>query len=219
MNDNELKNIWQTTNERLEKSLTLITNNTDDISRMKAGNFLHSIRSVKFLALLAGVAWVGIGVTFLSRIYMNGYSGCNKFFLFSATFQILLTAISLFLYLYQLIKIHQTDVFGPILQTQEKLAQIKISTLWVVRILFLQLPLWTIFWWNNTMLQEWNALQWAIVLTVTGSLTFIAIWLFFNVKYENRDKKWFKLIFSGKEWTALMKSIELLGQVNEFKEK
>ena len=136
MNDNELKNIWQTTNERLEKSLTLITNNTDDISRMKAGNFLHSIRSVKFLALLAGVAWVGIGVTFLSRIYMNGYSGCNKFFLFSATFQILLTAISLFLYLYQLIKIHQTDVFGPILQTQEKLAQIKISTLWVVRILF-----------------------------------------------------------------------------------
>jgi hypothetical protein len=78
---------------------------------------------------------------------------------------------------------------------------------------------WTTFLWNSTMLQEWNALQWAIVLTVTGSFTFIAIWLFFNAKYENRDKKWFKHIFSGKEWTALMKSIELSGQVNEFKEK
>jgi len=46
----------------------------------------------------------------------------------------------------------------------------------------------------------------------------IAIWLFFNIKYENRNKKWFQLIFSGKEWTPLMKSMELLEQVEEYKD-
>jgi len=40
--------------------------------------------------------------------------------------------------------------------------------------------------------------------------TVIAIWLFFNIKYENKNKKWFQLIFNGKEWTPLMKSMELL---------
>ena len=51
----------------------------------------------------------------------------------------------------------------------------------------------------------------------TVSFTFIAIWLFVNIKYENRNKKWFQLIFSGKEWIPLMKSMELLEQVDDYK--
>jgi hypothetical protein len=83
--------------------------------------------------------------------------------------------------------------------------------------MFLQLPVWTTFWWNETMLTDWNFLQWSILSLYTGSFTFVALWLFFNIKYENRDKKWFKFIFNGKEWTPLMKSMELLEQVEEYK--
>src|SRR5690606_12848116 len=117
----------------------------------------------------------------------------NKFFLISASVQVVLTAIALLIYLYQLITIYQLDITDTILKTQEKLASLKISTLWVTRVLFLQLPVWTTFWWNETMFTDWNLLQWTMTVTVTVLFTSVAIWLFFNIRYENRNEKWFQL--------------------------
>jgi len=201
----------------LEESFVINRKNTEDITRITVHNFLGSMKPIKIFTLLVGIFWVSIGVIVLSRIYLNAFSEANKFFLFSATMQVLLTAIALLIYVYQLTKIYQVEISDPILQTQKKLAQLKISTLWAARILFLQLPVWTTFWWNETMLTDWNLLQWAITVIVTILFTYIAIWLFFNIKYENRNKKWFKLIFNGKEWAPLMKSMELLEQIDEYK--
>lgn len=218
MNELELKKLWQNTNDKLEKSFVINKKKTDEITSMKVYNLLTSMKPIKILTLLLGILWVGIGGIALSSIYVNSFSEANKFFLFSASIQVGLTAIALFIYLYQLITIYQIDITEPIIKTQEKLASLKTSTLWIARILFLQLPVWTSFWWNETMLTDWNILQWTLTLFFTFSFTLIAIWLFFNIKYENRHKKWFQFIFSGKEWTPLMKSMELLEQVKEYKE-
>jgi F0F1-type ATP synthase membrane subunit a len=66
------------------------------------------------------------------------------------------------------------------------------------------------------MFREWNIFQWSIAGSVTLALSFTSIWLFIHIKFENRDKKWFKLIFNGKEWTPLMKSMQLLDQLNDY---
>lgn len=219
MNELELKKLWQTTNDKLEKGIVTNKNNTDDITRMKVHNILGSMKPVKIFTLLVGILWVVIGGIALSSIYLNSFPEANKFFLFSASIQVGFTAVALFVYLYQLITIYQVDITDPVIKTQEKLSGLKISTLWVTRILLLQLPVWTTFWWNETMLTGWGILQWTVTLFFTISFTVIAVWLFFNIKYENRNKKWFQLIFSGKEWTALMKSMELLEQVKEYKEQ
>ncbi len=216
MNEMELKALWQTTNQKLEESFVLNRKNTEDITRIKIHNFIGTMKPLKVYTLLIGILWVGIGAIALSTIYANAFSSANKFFLFSASIQVLLTAIALLIFGYQLIKIYQIEISDPILETQRKLAQLKITTLWSARILFLQLPVWTSFWWNETMLAEWNLLQWIIPLFFTVSFTFIALWLFFNIKYENRNKKWFQLIFKGKEWTPLMLSMELLEQLDDY---
>lgn len=218
MNELELKKLWQTTNDKLEEDFVINKKNTDDISQMKVQNLVGSMKPIKIFTLLLGLVWVGLGSIALSSIYLNSFSEANKFFLFSATVQVGLTAIALFVYLYQLITIYQVDITDPIIKTQKKLSSLKISTLWVTRILFLQLPVWTTFWWNETMLTDWSILQWMVTLFFTLSFTLVAIWLFVNIKYENRNKKWFQLIFSGKEWTPLMKSMELLKQVEEYEE-
>ncbi len=219
MDELELKKLWQTTNEKLEESFVVNRKNTEDITRITVHNFLGSMKPIKIFTLLVGIIWVGLGAIILSHIYLYAFSEANKFFLFSASIQIILTAIALWIYLYQLITIYQVDITDPILKTQKNLAQLKISTLWSARILFLQLPVWTTFWWNETMLTDWNLLQWAMTAIATILFTYVAIWLFFNIKYENRNKKWFKLIFNGKEWTPLMKSMELLEQVEEYQLK
>lgn len=219
MNELELKKYWQTTNDKLDESIVINRNNTEDITRVKVRNILGSMKPIKIFTLLVGILWVVIGVIALSSIYLNSFTEANKFFLLSASIQVGLTAMALFVYLYQLITIYQVDITDPILRTQEKLASLKTTTLWITRILFLQLPVLTTFWWNETMLTDWGILQWVVTLFFTFSFTLIAIWLFFNIKYENRNKKWFQLIFNGKEWTPLIKSMELLEQVEEYKLK
>lgn len=219
MNELELKKLWQSTNKKLEESLVINRKYTEEIIHMKVYNLLSSMRPIKIFALLIGILWVSIGGIYLTNIYLNSFSEANKFFLYSASIQVCFTAMALFIYLYQLITIYQIDITAPIIQTQEKLASLKITTLWITRILFLQLPVWTTFWWNETMFTDWGILQWLITLFFTVSFTTIAVWLFFNIKYENRNKKWFQFIFSGKEWKPLIKSMELLEQVEAYKEQ
>ncbi|MEA5127066.1 MAG: hypothetical protein VB074_02685 [Proteiniphilum sp.] len=217
MNELELKELWRTANEKLEESFTINRQNTEDITRIKVYTSLSSMKPIKIFTLLVGILWVGLGAIILSHIYLYAFSEANKFFLVSASVQVVLTAIALWIYLYQLIKIYEVNSYDPILETQEKLVQLRISTLWSARILFLQLPVWTTFWWNETMFTDWNLFQWILTAVVTVSFTYVSIWLFLNIKYKNRNKKWFQLIFSGKEWTPLMKSMELLEQVEEYK--
>lgn len=93
----------------------------------------------------------------------------------------------------------------------------RLHTLWVARILFLQLPVWTTFYWNESMLENGNIFLYIIQAIVTLSFTYLAIWLFFNIKYENKDKKWFRLIFNGNDWSPVIKSMELLSQIDEYR--
>jgi hypothetical protein len=217
MNEMELKSLWQANNEKLAQILVINKANAEDITRIKVHRFLGSMKPIKIFTVLVGVLWVGFGISVLSSIYFNSFWLANKFFLFSATIQVLLTAIALLIYFYQLIKIYHVEMFDSIFQTQKTLAKLKISTLWATRILILQLPVWTTFWWNETMLANWNLWQWTITVLVTLVFTFVALWLFFNIKYENRHKKWFNFIFNGQEWTPLIKSMDLLEQVDEYK--
>jgi hypothetical protein len=215
MNESELKKLWQATNLKLEESLVITRNNSDEIAKMKIHNFLGSMKPIKIFTLLMGILWVSITGTVVVNLFPQG----SLFFLFSATIQISLTAIALIIYIYQLIKIYEVDITDPILDTQNRLANLKTSTLWITRILFLQLPVWTTFYWNTSMIENGNWFLWIIQGIVTLSSAYAAIWLFFNIRYENRNKKWFKFIFIGKEWTPLMKSMELLEQIEDYKDK
>jgi hypothetical protein len=218
MNDLELKQLWQTAHEQAESSLALSKQNAHDLAQMKVQNLLQSMKPIKLFALIVGMVWVGIGAGVLSNMYMYSFAEVNKYFLYSASAQVWLTSVALAIYLYQLISLHSITIVDPILKTQEKLAELKITTLWIVRILFLQLPFWTTFWWNDTMIQTWSGWQWATVLSITATFTFVALWLFVNVKYSNRDKKWFQLLFSGNEWLPLLKAMDLLSQVKAYRE-
>ena len=146
MNDSELIKLWQTTNDKLEESIVINRENIEEITRVKVYSILGSMKPIKIFTLIFGILWVVIGTIVLSSIYLYSFSESNKFFLFSASIQVGLTTIALFVYLYQIITIFQVDISDSVIKTQEKLSKLKISTLWVTRILFLQLPVWTTFW-------------------------------------------------------------------------
>jgi hypothetical protein len=213
MEDIEIINLWKSYDKKLEENLSLNRRNAEDITKINIRSFLSSMRPLKVFTVLAGIIWVG----FLDVLIVGLFQVASPFFLVSAAILSLLNTLAIGIYLYQLILIHEVDISEPILATQEKLARLKSSTLWVARILFLQLPVWTTFYLSTAMFENGNLLLIILQIVITLSFTFIAVWLFLHIKYENRHKKWFHMIFNGKEWDPVMKSMELLSQVHDYR--
>jgi len=219
MNEAGLKNLWQ---QSVNKDITEDQNvyiNAANAARSEVFRFISTMKPVKIFTVFAGMLWVAFWSYVLGNIYLYGFSEANKFFLFSLSFQVILTAIALVIYIYQLVTIYKADLSMPILKAQEIIAALKSSTLIIARILFLQLPLWTTFYWNETMLQNGNLFLWILQGGITIGFMVIAVWLFFNIRYENRNKKWFRIIFNGIEWTPVMKAMHSLEVLNDFKEE
>jgi len=213
MEDTEIINLWKSYDKKLEENLHLNIKNTEDITKMKVKSLLYSMRPIKIFAILVGILWVG----FVDVLIFKLFTIASPFFLISAIIHVLITKMAIGIYLYQLILIHQVDINHSILKTQTKLASLKATTLWVARLLFLQLPVWTIFYWSKSMLQNGNIWLYMLQFTITASLIYIAIWLFIHIKFENRNKKWFRLIFNGIEWNPMIKSMEILNHIEDFR--
>jgi hypothetical protein len=214
MEERDILALWKSYDQKLEENLLLNRKNTADITGMKVQSLLASMKPIKIFTLMVGVLWV----LFVDTLIINLFSIANPFFLISAGIHVLLTKFAIGIYLYQLILIHQVDVSEPIVATQSRLTRLQSSTLWVARLLFLQLPVWTTFYWNKSMLENGNIFLYIIQIAVTLAFTFLAVWLFRNIRYENRDKKWFSLIFDGVEWTPVIRSMELYREIEAFNE-
>jgi len=213
MEDNEILQVWKNYDRKLEENLLLSRQNATAITALKVQSFLASMKPLKIFTIVAGVLWVGL----LDVLIVSLFHIASPFFLVSAILLTILNKLAIGIYLYQLILLHQADITEPVLATQEKIARLKSSTLWVARLLFLQLPLWTTFYWNKSMLENGSMSLFITQALVTGVFIFIAVWLFINISYRNRNKKWFGFIFNGKEWSPLMKSMEVLSQLEEYK--
>ncbi len=219
MEELELKLLWKSHNEKLEKSLVVNRQNADEISKLKVQSLLSSMKPIKIFTLIIGIIWSLPLAFILINLFIHGYDKVSLFFLYSASAQVLLTILAIAVYIYQIDLIHKTDFSTPVITMQETLSKLKVSTLWVARLLFLQLPVWTTFYLTPETISQGSLFHLVIQAIVTGTFAFAGIWLFINIRYANRNKRWFQWIFKGKEWTPLLKSMDLLEQIEEYNKK
>ena len=215
MNDTDLKNLWQAGNEQIAISQKSDKTSLDKLTKRNVSHFLSSMKPIKIFTLLAGLLWVfGIGYV-LIKLTIIAYDQVSPYFLYSAFFQVMLTAMAVILYIIQLSTLYSIDFNKPVVILQKTLINLKASTLNVTKILILQLPFWTTFYWNESMFKNGTLPLFILQGAVTISFTCLAIWLFFHLKYENADKWWFKLLLQGKEWEPLITSIGILNDMEE----
>jgi len=215
MEEKAILDMWKSYDRKLEQSLKLNQENAEAITRLKVHSLLKSMSSLKIFTVVTGVLWV----IFVDLMVVGSFGVASPFFTISIGLQSLLTKLAIGIYLYQLILVHETDISEPILATQEKLASLKTTTLWIARFLFLQLPLWTTFYLSVPTLQNAGTGYLIVQTLVTLGFAVLSIWLFINIKPENKDKKWFRLLFEGREWTPVMQSMALLDQVKEYRKQ
>jgi len=213
MDELEIKNLWTTYDKRLNENLVFNRKNAEQITHLKIQSVLSSMKPVKFTGIILGILWVW----FLGNLISKAIYTASYFFLVSAGLQVLVSILAIGIYVYQVFLINNIDITGSVLITQEKLAKLRASTLLIVRLILLVMPVFTTFYLTSDMFIKENTLLWVVQSAVTMSFTFTGIWLFIHINYENRDKKWFKLLFSGREWNPIIKSSELLAQIKEYR--
>lgn len=219
MNENELKLLWQLSNEKMERSLQVNKKNTNEITKLKVKNVLASMKPIKIFTLFVGIIWVLFWGIIVTNLFVYAYDKVSLFFLYSAAVQLLLTAVAIGIYLYQLIMISNVNISDSVITTQKKLSYLKGSTLWSAKILLLQLPFWTTFYLSKEMIVSGNISYILVNGFFTLLFAYSAIWLFINIKYENRNRKWFQWIFRGKEWQPILQSMELLNLIDNYQQQ
>ena len=207
MQENELKSIWQNANKTETMNIDMPL---DEITGLKTRYAIGRLKPVKYFGLLLGTLWVFLLGSFLIHQYIVFGNQVNLFLIISLGLQVILTALALIVYIYQLVLVYQIDYSGSVLSIQKKLIKLKTSTIEITRIMVLQLPLWSTFYLPNDFFTHANLMFLMIQCSVSILLTILAIHICLQLKLENRNNFWFRLFFSGNEWKPIMKAMDLV---------
>lgn len=218
MEDITLKELWADYDKKLEKTLALNHRLITEIQTQKARTALRPLKTVKIIAVILGILWVLL-LSVLVFFAMSAVTAYRYFFVISALAVIITTVAAIVVYIRQVLLIQQIDNSMNVLEVQRKLALLQSSTINIARVLFLSAPFYTTFYINKSMFEHGSIGLWVLQLTVTAIFTTLSVWLYRNAKIENAGKRWFKFIFGSSEWTAVIKAMNFLKEIEAYEKE
>ena len=179
----------------------------------KARSSLKPVIGIKLFALLLGVLWVGfLGVL----VFAVGWK--NPYFSISLSMVILFTILAMAAYTWHLTILLSIKYEDNVLDTQAKIAKLKLSTIQMLRIVILQLPFHCTWFWSPGWVNSYDIKFWLISFPIFLAFTALTIWLFMQIKPANANKPWLKKFLSlGIEYKNLEMADAMLEEINEFK--
>ncbi len=212
MENIEIINLWKQYDEKLEKSLSLNQKIIVELQQQKAKNALKPARNYKIFAVFCGIMYAAMIAYFLYKV--NPLA--SIFLKVSVALHLVVIVVAIAMYMRQIVLISEIDNSQNIIQMQKKLACLRVSTVNAIAVCFLQFPIFST--WNITfkMINETPLRFWFIQMPIVALFTFCGIWLFRNVDIKNMDKKWFKIMFYGVEWSSIMRSGKFLKEIETF---
>lgn len=220
MDDNQLNSILESYNQKLEQSQVLNLQSWvlnlqcfETLQKNKAHSKLKSLINFKIVAVILGILWV----SFLAYLLYYSMEITKIFFVISVVAIILITSIAIIVYLHHIALIDKINKGENVLKAQETIVRLKLSTINITRILFLQAPFYCTFWWSIEMINDKPVVFWLISFPIALLFTFASIWLYRNISIKNVNKKWFKILFNSPEWNSLVSANSFLEEINTFK--
>ena len=220
MDDNQLKNILESYNQKLEQAQVLNMQSWvlnlkcfETLQKNKAHSKLESLINFKLFAVGLGILWL----FFLAYIFYFSLEKASIFFIISCGAVILFTTLAIAVYLHHVNLISKINNSESVITAQERITKLKLSTINISRILFLQAPFYCTFWWSTKMIVDSPLSFWLISFPIALLFTFASIWLYRNISTKNVNKKWFKILFNSPEWNSLVRADSFLEEIKEFK--
>ena len=213
MDNIEMINLWKQYDQKLEKSISLNHKVIEELQQQKAKNVLKSTKGFKWFAVMVGILYIGV----LAYLILNSLNFKSIFFVSSLSISVIITIVAVAYYIYQIKLINDIDNSESVMQIQQKLAVLQASTIKTAGILLLQLPFYSTWYINFEWIKESPKQFYFIHVPIVLLFAMAGIWLFKNINVKNMDKKWFKFLFQGAEWKAILKSGQFLKEIESFK--
>jgi hypothetical protein len=220
MEDLELKTIWQSYDNKIAEAQVLNAQSWalnlrcfETIQQQKAGSKLNALARHNTAAVVLGILWVlFLGILVWGNLFEN------ICFSISISMIALFSLYAIIVYVKHIILIKQINYDESIVDTQKKLAYLQTSTFQSVRIIWLQLPFYTTWWWHGKWVFGTDLSFWLISFPITLLFALLAIYLYKNIRIENMHKKWVRsLMMAGPEYKNVMKSMAFINEIEEFK--
>jgi hypothetical protein len=218
MEDNELESMWKADSGKMDpayvmnlQTWALHARTIEYVQTFKAETRLRSLAAFKSLAVGIGIVWsLLLGVL----IYGNGFK--NVFFSGSLSVLLLFSVVAIIVYIRQIVWIKRINYGERVTVIQEKLLKLQVSTVGIVRLLWLQLPFYTTFFWSSQWIES-DKIFWFTALPVTLVFTCLAIWIYRQISFKNIGSKWFRILIGKKEWVSITDAKAALDEIEIFK--
>lgn len=211
MEDNELKNLWQAYDEKLQKTLDLNQKILDALQTDRVESKLDAFRRSHTIILGAGIVWI----LFLLFLWVNTLH--NLYFTVSVGAIIGFNVYAVVAYARHLSMLSAIRVSDSITETQDRLARLQIDLSDVGRILFLQAPFYCTFWYTDELVANAGPVFWGIQALIVGTFTTLAVFLYKNVNYRNLHKNWVRKFMDSFGGSKLRQATEFLHEIESFK--
>ena len=222
MEDMELQQLWKEYDRKIEESRilnlqswVLQVQTFEYLQTEKAKSRLNALGRKKVALIVLGGVWT----LFLAWLAVKG--GLHQYYFFAGSLGViaLITAISTAIYIWQVVLIREIDQSESVTEVQEKTLQLKLTTLRVFRIAFLQTPFWGSWFLTMHMIESSWSRFWEIEVPIFALLSLISIWIYRNITYKNVGKPWMRFLLRSWEWKPMEKAMQFMGEIEAFKKE
>ncbi len=218
MEDEYLKGVWNSPNNEIGILFNIDDQFFETIQIKKAKSKLKSLLFPKTIGILLGLGWISFVFMLIYFCVLFTPMSVGKFFLVGSFSMILIsTVLAVFLYIKDIFTIKQIDNCESVTITQRKLATLQFSIMKSVRILWIQLPFYTIWYLNYELIMHGSIIFWVVQFFCTGLTTWLAVWLFKNINYENLNNKRVRNFMRGYGFYSVIQSLDFVKEIDSFK--
>ncbi len=217
MENNDIINQWKSQNAKIEEVLTINKKLLQEVLSMKAGSTLRFLKRIKGFGIAGMLVWLVL-LGLILGFALKHYTPNGIYFIVSVGMIFLINVKGLFDYISHLAMADAIHYDGNVIEIQEKLSTLQLSLFNHTRFMYLQFPFWTTFYLSGSWFP--SSLSWLSVLLIvalTGAFTWLAIWLYVNMKMENLDKKWVQKSIEGSGITQVKKALSFYKEIEQYK--
>jgi hypothetical protein len=217
MEEQDILQLWKTQDAKLEQSLAVNKKMLIELQAYKARSVLQSLKQQEGWGIAIAVIYLLLLGSLLSFAIVN-YSSAANYFIISMGAIFLINIKGLIDYIKHLVWINNINFDGSIIEIQQKLNRLELSIIQHTRIMYLQFPFWTTFFLSD----KWfpGETGWGLIVlqvALTSAFSFLAYWLYKNIRIENMNKKWFRRLIAGTGGNQVSKALTFYREIEDFK--
>ncbi|MBN8786519.1 MAG: hypothetical protein J0I84_05465 [Terrimonas sp.] len=215
MEHTDILALWKSQNEKLDEAISINKKLLKENLVHKAKSALSGFKAVRWAGIIFGILWCAA----VGFVLIVSWQYTNWFFKSAFIIHIAVSLIAVGLYIYHLVLLNNFDNSKTVVSAQRELVELKFSNLKTLGILWLQLPVFSIWFMTNEWMRNSPGTFWFIQVPIVLIELFIGIWLYRNLNYRSHQKKWFKWFIGKGEFSKIDKANSFLLEIDELDKK